>query len=640
MATDNTLTSQAPTAEENRMTAARTRASGLRLGACLAFALAGCTGSITGAPAGGSGASAGTTGGTTANPGAGGSSATGGSAAATATGGNAAATASGGTGNTSTGGSGGGNAGTASATAGTGVGTSDCASAAPAAVPFRVMTRLNRVEYDNTVRDLLGDTTHAVLDALNPDSGDGGFDNNAAALTISPALASQYEALALKLATSAMAAGSPGRTSVLGTCNPQSSGEATCASQAASQFAARAWRRPLQAGEADSLVAIYKQARDAGLSFDDGMKFMVDAVLLSPYFLFRPELDATPDSTVEHAVDGYELASRLSYFVWSSMPDAALIDAAANGKLATSAGVQAELDRMWADPKADALFARFPGLWLDTQNVTISKAPAADIFPQFDAALQTAMQTETSMFMRDFMTTDVNFMDFMTAKFSYLNAKLAQFYGISGQFNDTFQRVALDGNNQRGGILTQASFLTVTSLSERTSPVRRGQWVLARVLADPPPPPPAMVPPLDSTMVPAGATMRERLEAHVGNGACASCHDVMDPIGFGLENYDAIGAWRDTDNGSPVDASGTLDTGSSFTGGVALEALLRQDPRMPVAVVRYLLSYALGREPQDEDACVIADLAQAFNGADNGRMSALVRRVVATDAMLSRRGAP
>jgi hypothetical protein len=502
------------------------------------------------------------------------------------------------------------------------------------------MTRLNRVEYDNTVRDLLGDTTHAVLDALSPDSGDGGFDNNAAALTISPSLASQYEALALKLAANAMAKGSPGRASVLGTCTPQSLGEATCGTQAATEFAARAWRRPLQAGEADSLVGIYTQARDAGLSFDDGMKFLVEAVLLSPYFLFRPELDATPDSTEQHPVDPYELASRLSYFVWSSMPDAALIDAAEKGTLGTSAGVQAELARMWSDSKADALVARFPGLWLNTQNVTVSKAPATDIFPEFDAALQTAMQTETSLFMRDFMTTDVNFMDFMSAKFTYLNAKLAKFYGIAGQFNDTFQRVALDGNTQRGGILTQASFLTVTSLSERTSPVRRGQWVLARVLADPPPPPPDMVPPLDNTTVPAGATMRERLEAHVGKGACAGCHAVMDPIGFGLENYDAIGAWRDTDNGSPVDASGTLDTGASFTGGVPLEAFLRQDPRMPVAVVKYLLSYALGRETQAADDCVVARLAQAFDGEDNGRMSALVRRVVATDAMLSRRGAP
>ena len=622
----------------HNMTEPRTRVLGMRLCACLAALLAGCTGTITGSPSGGSGASAGTTDGTT-HPGAGGgSSATGGSAAAT--GGNAAATATGGAGTVGTGGSGGAGA-TASATGGSGADTSTaCGSAAPAGVPFRVMTRLNRVEYDNTVRDLLGDTTHAVLGALDPDSGDGAFDNNAAALTISPTLASQYEALALTLATRAMAAGSPGRAAVLGTCNPQSVGEATCAGQAANEFAARAWRRPLKAGEADKLLGIYTQARDAGLSFDDGMKFLVDAVLLSPYFLFRPELDATPDSTDQHAVDPYELASRLSYFVWSSLPDAALIDAAAKGTLASSAGVQAQLDRMWTDPKADALFARFPGLWLNTQNVTVSKAPAADIFPQFDAALQTAMQTETSMFMRDFMTKDVNFMDFMTAKFTYLNAKLAQFYGISGQFNDTFQRVALDDNDRRGGILTQASFLTVSSLSERTSPVRRGQWVLARVLADPPPPPPAMVPPLDTTTVPAGATMRERLEAHVGNGVCASCHSVMDPIGFGLENYDAIGAWRDTDNGSPVDASGTLDTGSSFTGGVALEALLRQDPRMPTAVVQYLFSYAVGRETQAEDACVITQLTQAFNGNDNGRMSALVRRVVATDAMLSRRGAP
>jgi hypothetical protein len=627
-ATDTTATSLTPTEERNRMTVARTRVLGPRLGAYMALMLAGCTSTITGTPSDGSGASAGTSGGATANPGAGGSSATGGNAAATATGG---------TGTPGTGATGG----TANATGGTGAGTSSaCGSSAPAAVPFRVMTRLNRVEYDNTVRDLVGDTTHAVLDALNPDSGDGGFDNNAAALSISPALASQYEALALTLATNAMAAGSPGRSFVLGTCNPQSSSESTCASQAASQFAARAWRRPLKSGEADSLVAIYTQARDAGLSFDDGMKFLVEAVLLSPHFLFRPELDPTPDSTEQHAVDPYELASRLSYFVWSSMPDAELIDAAAKGMLGSSAGVQAELDRMWADPKADALFARFPGLWLNTQNVTVSKVPAADIFPAFDSALQTAMQTEASLFMREFMTTDVNFMDFLTAKFTYLNAKLAQFYGVSGQFNDTFQRVTLDGNSQRGGILTQASFLTVTSLSERTSPVRRGQWVLARVLADPPPPPPDMVPPLDSTTVPAGATMRERLELHVGKPACAGCHAVMDPIGFGLENYDAIGAWRDTDNGSPVDASGTLDTGASFTGGIPLAALLRQDPRMPTAVVQYLLSYALGRETQAADACVVSGLAKAFNGDDHGHMSALVRRVVATDAMLSRRGAP
>jgi hypothetical protein len=633
MATDKTLTSRVPTEEENRMTEPRARVPGLRLGVCLVFVLAGCTSTITGTPSGGSGASAATTGGTTANPGAGGGS--------SATGGSGAATATGGTGATGTGGSGGGNGGTASAMGGTGAGTSmACASAAPAAVPFRVMTRLNRVEYDNTVRDLLGDTTHAVLDALNPDSGDGGFDNNAAALTISPSLASQYEALALTLATSAMAAGSPGRGSVLGTCNPQSSGEATCASQAATEFATRAWRRPLKSGEADSLVAVYTQARDAGLSFDDGMKFMVDAVLLSPYFLFRPELDPTPDSPEQHAVDPYELASRLSYFVWSSMPDAALIDAAAQGRLSTSAGVQAELDRMWTDPKADALVARFPGLWLNTQNITVSKAPAADIFPQFDAALQTAMQTETSMFMRDFMTTDLNFMDFLTAKFTYLNAKLAQFYGIPGQFNDTFQRVALDGNSQRGGILTQASFLTVTSLAERTSLVRRGQWVLARVLADPPPPPPDMVPPLDNTTIAPDATIRERLEAHVASSVCAGCHTLMDPIGFGLENYDAVGAWRDTENGNPVDASGTLDTGASFTGAIALESLLRQDPRIPTAVVKYLLSYALGRETQANDDCVVSNLAQAFSGEDNGRMSALVRRVVATDAMLSRRGAP
>jgi hypothetical protein len=414
----------------------------------------------------------------------------------------------------------------------------------------------------------------------------------------------------------------------------------SCAHQIASTFGARAFRRPLAAGEADRLFGLYSSARVAGFSFDEGIQTLVEGALLSPHFLFRPEIDSTIDSPVQHPLTPYELATRISYFLWSSMPDAALTTAAAGGQLGTPSGIAQQVRRMWTDPKAEAFYSRFPGLWLSTLDVTLAKEPVPEVFPQWNATLKAAMEAETARFMRDFMTGDVSFLDFLDAKFTYVNQPLAQFYGIPGQFGTDLTRVDLTGNTQRGGILTQGSFLTITSAPERTSPVKRGQWVLSRILATPAPPPPDNIPPITATPAAPSTSFRQRLEAHVANALCASCHNMMDPIGFGLENYDGIGQWRTTDNGQPVDAAGKLNTGETFTGAVELESILKTDARVPNAVVKYLTSYALGREMGAEDQCTIDGLSAAFQTEDQNRMSALVLRVAGMDAMRIRRGAP
>jgi len=521
--------------------------------------------------------------------------------------------------------------------------TAGCAVSGETLVPFRALTRLNRVEYDNTARDLLGDTAHVPLSMLPADGGDGGFDNNAAALLIDPTLAQTYQQLAETLAANAMAADSPGRAVVL-VCTTT---DAACVTQIASTFAALAWRRPATTAEVTNLVALYNATTAAGFSSDNAAQVLVEGALLSPNFLFRPEIDATPDTAAQHPVSPYELATRLSYYLWSSMPDAALEAAAASGQLGTRAGILQQEQRMWADPKASAFASRFPGEWLNTLNITAANQPDPTIFPKFTAAVQADMQAETAAFMADLVTGNENFLDFIDAKFTYLNQDLATFYGIPGTFGTQLTRVDLTGNTQRGGILTQGSFLTVTSVPNRTSPVDRGQWVLARMMASPPPAPPANVPQVSAPVPSDGETFRQIMEMHVNTPQCAVCHNAMDPIGFGLENYDGVGEWRTTDNGLPVDAASALvPSGQSFSGALQLESILKADPRVPSAVVQFLLSYALGRDASTasgdwaNDQCFVGALTTAFQTTDNGRMTALASRVAGTDDMRLRRETP
>lgn len=512
----------------------------------------------------------------------------------------------------------------------------DCASSA-AAVPFRVMTRLNRAEYDNTVRDLLGDTSHTALAHLPVDAGEGAFDNNAAALTISPSLVETYVALADELAAAAMAPQSSGRALVLG-CEPSASAEVNCITEVITALGTRAFRRPVTTEEVTALRAIYEEARSLSLPVDDSVAAVIKAVLLSPHFLFRPEVNVSPDAAGERPASAFELASRLSYYLWSSMPDAALLSAANRNELSTPAQVQDQVARMLADPKAEALYERFPGLWLQTLDIDHERPPAPEVYPEWSEELAADMQAETAAFMRAFMVEDVDFMGFLDAKFTFLNRRLAQFYGIDGTFGDELQRATLTGE-QRGGILTQGAVLRVTSFPERTSPVARGAWVLGRILNAPPPPPPAnlAIPALEEADGSAAtpSTTRQKLELHRKDPTCAGCHAIMDPLGFGLEHYDGIGAWRDEENGAEVDARGTLTNGISIDGAMQLAAALKLDPRTSRSVASYLLSYSLGRVIGPADACRVAALDSDF-AASGHRLQALITRIAHSDVFLTR----
>jgi hypothetical protein len=528
---------------------------------------------------------------------------------------------------------------------GTGLGTGTTTGAGGSTVascttidPGRVtIHRLNIVEYNNTVRDLLGDTTQPG-NAFPVDTGGGNFDNNADVLSTSPLLFEKLDDAAEALATTALAAGSATRARII-TCDAAKVGDAACAMTVMRAFARKAWRRPPTDAELARLVAFVPLARANGDSFDQGISLGVQAVLLSPNFMFRAELDPDPAATTPRLLNDYEIASRLSYFLWSSLPDDTLAGAADAGQLRDVASLQAQATRMLADAKASALVANMGGQWFGLYK-TASLAPDRTLFPTFDAALATAMAQETTMFLGDFFSsTSMSFLDMLDAPWTYANARLAQHYGLTGVTGTALQKVSLTGS-RRAGLLTQGSMLATTSFPTRTSPVHRGNWVLANLLCTPPPPPPDNVPPLSATVVPPGSSQRTQLEAHVGSAACAACHTFMDPIGFGLEHFDAVGAWRDVEHTSGsdavIDATGKLPDGTAFDGSAQLAAALKtQTSAVSACVVQKVFSYSLGRDPGSADGCQTAALAKAFAGS-NYNFRSLIMQMIASDVFRMR----
>ncbi len=409
-------------------------------------------------------------------------------------------------------------------------------------------------------------------------------------------------------------------------------------------FARRAWRRPVTQDEVTRLTRYVQMARKEGESFERGVQLAMQAILVSPHFLFRVEID--PQATLapqannpksKHLLGSYELASRLSYFLWSSMPDEELFKVAASGKLQNPDVLTAQAKRMLKDPKARALAQNFAGQWLQIRKLS-QVSPDPTRFPAFDDGLRTAMRTETEMFFEAIVRDDRSVLDFLDGRFTYLNAALAKHYGIAGVTGDRFRKVALT-DKTRGGILTHASILTVTSNPTRTSPVKRGKWVLEQILGTPPPPAPPGVPELaDDKHGPLTGTLRQRLEQHRSNPACASCHQRMDPIGFGLENFDAVGAWRKTDGDAPIDASGVLPDGKKFNGPAQLRAImLEKKPQFVRTFSERLLTYALGRGIESYDKCNLDEIAQGV--AKNGyKFSSVVSHIVQSDPFRKRRG--
>ena len=389
----------------------------------------------------------------------------------------------------------------------------------------------------------------------------------------------------------------------------------------------RAYRRPVSASEITQFTQLTELVRERGGSFEEGIQVGLTAMLVSPHFLFRIERD--PRETRErdqYRISDLELASRLSYFLWSSMPDDTLLELAAGERLHQPEVLHTQVRRMLADPRARSLARNFASQWLQTRNLDVN-APDRGTFPDFDPELRDAIQQETELFFHAVVTEDRDVLDFLDGKFTFVNERLARHYGMSGVEGREFRRIELDGN-ERSGILTHASVLTVSSYPTRTSPVIRGKWLLENILNSPPPPPPPNVPALDEAPVGKTVSFRAQLEQHRSNAACASCHARMDPLGFGLENYDAIGRWRNRDGGFQVDASGRLPGNRTFVGSKELKAILRADsPRFIRAFSAKLMIFALGRGLESYDRPAVEKVAR-HSEQNERRFSEVVTAIV------------
>ena len=402
------------------------------------------------------------------------------------------------------------------------------------------------------------------------------------------------------------------------TCRPETPDSWTpCARRILTPFTRNAWRRPVQPAEIDRLIGFVTLARKRGDTFENGLKTAVKAVLVSPHFLFRIERDATARADGIRFLNDHELASRLSYFLWSSMPDETLFRLAEARKLSGLETLRAQVRRMILDPKADGLIENFAGQWLELRKLS-SVSPDPMAFPDFDTELSQAMGKETTLFFKSVLHGNGPITDFIDGRYTFVNERLAGHYGLAGVQGPGFRRVELDGT-QRSGVLTQASVLAVTSYPNRTSPVLRGLWVLENLLGTPPPPPPPNVPSLDEAKAAGDLPLRQRLEKHRADAACAACHNRMDAIGFGLENYDAVGKWRTQDGGSPVDTTGELPGKRQFSGPAELKAiLLAEKDDFTECLTEKLLTYALGRGVGREDRPVIASVARKVASQNYG----------------------
>jgi hypothetical protein len=418
-------------------------------------------------------------------------------------------------------------------------------------------------------------------------------------------------------------------------CDPASG--SACVERIIATFARRAWRRPVSRAEVASLLRFVDLARKDGQSTEQGIQLAIQAMLMSPHFLFRIERDPAPtDPSKVHRISDIELASRLSYFLWNSMPDDQLLDLAEAGKLSQPQVLDAQVKRMLEDPRSSTLARNFAGQWLEIRNLAVVK-PDPQKFPEWSPELADAMRTETEMFFEAMLRENRSIGDFLDARFTFLNERLAKHYGIEGVKGAEFRRVELT-SEQRGGILSHASVLTVSSYPTRTSPVIRGKYILMNILGSPPPPPPPDVPALDEAAVGSLGSLRQKLEQHRTNAVCASCHNRMDVLGFGLENYDAIGRWRTRDGKFDIDAGGTLPNGKSFETPAQLRRLLKEDlPEVVRCLTEKMMTYALGRGIERYDRPTINAIVRKLE-ADNYRFQPLIYEIVRSLPFTMRRG--
>jgi Protein of unknown function (DUF1592)/Protein of unknown function (DUF1588)/Protein of unknown function (DUF1595)/Protein of unknown function (DUF1587)/Protein of unknown function (DUF1585) len=501
-------------------------------------------------------------------------------------------------------------------------------------VPRAPLRRLIRFEYNNTVRDLLK-VTSKPADALpGEEAGSSGFGNDADALGVSRLLIDGYRGIAEQLAKEKTKDAATANATA--GCDPVAMGEQACSTQFLNQFLTLAFRRPVTAEDVTSYGTTFTKGREVGGDFATGVRAVLARVLQSPQFLYRVELGETVDAASGLGrPTAHEMASRLSYMLWGSMPDEALRTAAEQGKLSTKAGVQAEAERLLGDNRAHEVVRFFHTMLLGTSGLDHLERNA-DFYPKYKAGMGSLFRQETENFLEDVIWKgNGDLASIYSAPYTFVNGPLAQYYGIPGVTGDAFQKVQLDGT-RRAGLLTQASILSVTTPGSRTSPVVRGKWVYTKLLCgkigDPPPNVPKLPEPTP------GLSVRDRLETHRSVEPCKSCHRLMDPIGLGFEHFDGAGMWRDTDNDLPVDASGEIpygDAAGKFDGVVELGQKLAASVGAQNCFVGHWMSFAYGRGEDAQDACTRQQLQDSF-AQSKGNVRGLLVALTQTDAFLYR----
>ena len=499
--------------------------------------------------------------------------------------------------------------------------------------PGRVLIhRLSRTEYNCTVRDLFGVDSKPADKFPSEGGGGGGFDNNADTLFIPPILMERYVAAANDVAAHIS------NETILCIKRSVFSTDHSRARQIIGHFAMLGFRRPAEDYEIDHLTRLYERERQKGHPFDSSIKAALRAILISPGFLFRVERDQ--NSPGPYRITDYELASRLSYFIWSSMPDEPLFQLASQNRLHEPGVLETQVRRMIGDPKSRMFSDNFAGQWLRVRELKSAAQPDPSRFPGFTPALREAMYEEVIDFFDSIVREDTSLLQILSADYTFLNSDLAELYGIDGVQGPALRRMKLAMPN-RGGVLGMGAMLTFTSYPLRTSPVLRGKWVLEQILGTPPPPPPPLVKslPQDDTAVD-GLTLRQQLEKHREKPECAACHQKMDPLGFGLENYDPIGRWRTQIGKLPVDATGVLPDGAKFEGPAELKrVLLAHKDDFARNITEKALAYALGRGLDYYDMPTVKQIAKTLADHDY-RSSVLVTEIAKSFPFQFRRNQP
>lgn len=502
----------------------------------------------------------------------------------------------------------------------------DAASLPPFAPVAATLHRLTRAQYTNSVRDLLGAVN--VPTDLELDTQLYGFATvGAASITVSPRAAEQFEAASYNVAAQVFSDNA--RRMALVGCAPAAADDA-CARMFVTRFGRRAWRRPLTATEVDRWIGVSRAAANAFRDANKGLEYVVAGMLQAPHFLFRVERgEPVAGAPNRRRYTSYEMASRLSFLYWSSTPDDALLDSAERGELDTAEGVRTQARRLFAAPRAKEALTAFFSEYFKLDRIAPQTRDRA-LFPSWSPALTRSMVSEFERIVGDVAFREADLRDLFTTRTTYLDQNLARLYGVAGTFDETFRRYEWPDNSPRAGLLTTAAFLANNAHPVTTSPTHRGkfiqQYLLCRVV---PPPPPGV-----TTDVPMGSgqpqTFRQRLEElHLRNPSCAGCHQITDPIGFGLEHFDAIGAYRTTDNMLPVDADGALD-GVTFRSARELATAVRNHPQLPGCLVRNVYRYATGHVEREGEDVVIRDVEQAF--ASRGyQFSVLLESLASSD---------